>query len=140
MVAVNEPPQKSTAHCEAGRDRAERISRLAGITGGVAGDQIGLSRRREPDLSGMAAFSVNLRGQVISWPPTAATLFGYPAQAVIGHDVCDVLMTGPGHRELAEHALSEVAVGRVARAWRTGRFLPRGDIRTGRMASMPRSA
>ena len=32
---------------------------------------------------------------------TAADLFGLPGGAVAGRDVCDVLLAGPGQRELA---------------------------------------
>ena len=48
-----------------------------------------------------------------SWSVTATRLFGHPTAAVAGRDVCDVLMTGPGQRELVSLALAEVAAGRV---------------------------
>ena len=72
-----------------------------------------LPRRRGPDLAGMAAFTLDSAGRVVSWPVSAERLFGHPASAVAGRDVCDVLMTGPGQRELAGEALAEVAAGRV---------------------------
>ena len=72
-----------------------------------------LPRRRGPDLAGMAAFTLDSGGRVASWPVSAERLFGHPASAVAGRDVCDVLMTGPGQRELAGEALAEVAAGRV---------------------------
>jgi serine phosphatase RsbU (regulator of sigma subunit) len=85
-----------------------------------------LPRRREPDLSGLATFSLSPQGRVISWSLTATALFGYPAQAVIGRDVCDILMTGPGHRELVGHALAEAAAGRVLSATVAGGSLGEG--------------
>ena len=72
-----------------------------------------LPRRRGPDLAGMAAFTLDSAGRVVSWPLSAERLFGHPSSAVAGRDVCDVLMTGPGQRELAGEALAEVAAGRV---------------------------
>ena len=72
-----------------------------------------LPRRRGPDLAGMAAFTLDSGGRVASWPVSAERLFGHPAAMVTGRDVCDVLMTGPGQRELAGEALAEVAAGRV---------------------------
>jgi serine phosphatase RsbU (regulator of sigma subunit) len=85
-----------------------------------------LPRRREPDLSGLATFSLSPQGRVISWSLTATALFGYRAQAVIGRDVCDILMTGPGHRELVGHALAEAAAGRVLSATVAGGSLGEG--------------
>jgi serine phosphatase RsbU (regulator of sigma subunit) len=80
----------------------------------VAGDGTpGLPRRRGPDLTGLATFTLDSRGRVASWLATATRLFGHPAHAVVGHDVCDVLMTGPGQRQLVHEALAEVAAGRV---------------------------
>ena len=73
----------------------------------------GLPRRREPDLAGLATFMLDARGRVVSWSVTATAVFGRPAGAVIGRDVCDVLMTGPGQRKLVRHALAEVAANRV---------------------------
>jgi hypothetical protein len=80
----------------------------------IAGkDRRGLPRRRGPDLTGLAAFVLDSGGRVVSWPVTAARLFGHPAQAVTGQDVRDVLMTGPGQRELIGEALAAAASGRV---------------------------
>ena len=73
----------------------------------------GLPRRREPDLGDLTAFTVDFAGLVTSWPDSAARLFGQPAEAVVGQDVRDVLLTGPGQRELARRALAEVAAGRA---------------------------
>ena len=73
---------------------------------------IGLPRRREPDLAGLATFTLDPSGRVTSWSVTATRLFGHPTAAVAGRDVCDVLMTGPGQRELVNLALAEVAAGR----------------------------
>ncbi|MFI5068173.1 MAG: hypothetical protein ACHP9Z_29910, partial [Streptosporangiales bacterium] len=72
-----------------------------------------LPRRRGPDLAGLAAFTLDPDGRVASWPVTAERLFGHPAKAVTGQDICDVLMTGPGQREMAREALAEAAAGRV---------------------------
>jgi len=80
----------------------------------IAGDgRRALPRPRGPDLAGPAAFTLDSRGRVASWPLTAARLFGQAAQSVVGQDVRDVLMTAPGQRELAGEALAEVAAGRV---------------------------
>ena len=80
----------------------------------IAGDgQPVLPRRREPDLADLATFTLDTQGQVTSWSVTATWLFGHPARAMVGHDVCDVLMTGPGQRQLVGHALAEVAAGRA---------------------------
>ena len=72
-----------------------------------------LPRRRGPDLAGLAAFTLDPGGLVDSWPVTAERLFGHRAQAVIGRDIRDVLLTGPGQREMAREALAQVARGRV---------------------------
>jgi len=65
----------------------------------------GLPRRRDPDLAGLAAFTLGPQGQVTSWSVTAERLFGHLEKDVIGRDVRDVLMTGPGQRELMAQAL-----------------------------------
>jgi serine phosphatase RsbU (regulator of sigma subunit) len=87
---------------------------------------LGLPRRREPDLAGLAACTLDSAGRVLSWSVTATALFGHQAHSVIGHDVCDVLMTGPGHRELVKRALAEVACGRVHTATVAGGLLGEG--------------
>ncbi len=86
----------------------------------------GLPRRREPDLAGLATFTLDPGGRVTSWSVTATGLFGYPAAAVTGRDVCDVLMTGAGHRALVAQALAEVAAGRVWSATVAGGSLGEG--------------
>jgi len=85
-----------------------------------------LPRRREPDLAGLAAFTLDPGGRIVSWSVTATALFSKQAHAAIGHDVCDVLMTGPGQRELVGHALAEVAAGRVWAATVAGGSLGEG--------------
>jgi serine phosphatase RsbU (regulator of sigma subunit) len=85
-----------------------------------------LPRRREPDFAGLAAFTLDPGGRVVSWSVTATALFGPDARAAIGRDVCDVLMTGPGQRELVGHALAEVAAGRVWTATVAGGSLGEG--------------
>jgi hypothetical protein len=67
-------------------------------------------------LAGLAAFTLDDRGQVASWPVAAATLFGLPADTVAGRDVGDVLLAGRDHRELVDQALAEIAAGR---SWTT---------------------
>jgi Stage II sporulation protein E (SpoIIE)/GAF domain len=88
--------------------------------------QPGLPRRREPDLAGLATFTLDAQGLVTGWPASATELFGYPAKAATGHDVCDVLMTSPGQRELVRHALAEVAAGRAWTATVAGGRLGEG--------------
>jgi stage II sporulation SpoE-like protein/GAF domain-containing protein len=88
-----------------------------------------LPRRREPDLAGLAAFTLDPAGRVVSWSVTATALFGHQARAAIGQHMCDVLMTGPGQRELVGHALAEVAAGRV---W--GTTVAGGALGEGRFA------
>ena len=87
---------------------------------------LGLPRRREPDLAGLATFTLDPRGRVTSWSATAIRLFGHPTAAVAGRDVCDVLMTGPGQRELVNLALAKVAAGRVWTATVAGGRLGEG--------------
>jgi serine phosphatase RsbU (regulator of sigma subunit) len=72
-----------------------------------------LPRRRGPDLAGLAAFTLDSGGRVASWSVSAERLFGHLTQAVAGQHICDVLMTGPGQRQLVGEALAEVAAGRV---------------------------
>jgi serine phosphatase RsbU (regulator of sigma subunit) len=67
---------------------------------------------RRPDPAGLAAFTVDSRGRVACWPAAAAELFGLAAGTVTGRDLSDVLLAGPGQRELAGRALAEVAAGR----------------------------
>lgn len=74
---------------------------------------LGLPRRREPDLSGLGTIALDSAGRVVSWSVTASALFGYPAAEVIGRHVCDVLLTGPGQRELFAQAMAEVGSGHV---------------------------
>jgi hypothetical protein len=86
----------------------------------------GLPRRREPDLAGLATFTLDPQGRVTSWSVTATRLFGHSAAAMSGRDVCDVLMSGPGQRELVSLALTEVAAGRVWTATVAGGRLGEG--------------
>src|ERR1700741_4089916 len=91
--------------------------------------EAGLPRRREPDLGGLAAFTLDQAGRVVSWSVTATTLFGLAADKVTGRDVCDVLMTGPGQREHVRYALDQVAAGQVWSATVAG-----GSLGDGRFA------
>ncbi len=62
----------------------------------------------------------------MSWPVTAASLFGQQAGAVIGKHICDVLMTGPGQRTLVDRALAQVAAGTVGATTVAGGLLGEG--------------
>jgi serine phosphatase RsbU (regulator of sigma subunit) len=86
----------------------------------------GLPRRREPDLADLATFTLDDQGRITSWSVTATKLFGHPASAVTGRDVCDVLLTGPGQRDLVSRALAEVAAGQVHAATVAGGSLGEG--------------
>jgi hypothetical protein len=86
----------------------------------------GLPRRREPDLAHLATFTLDPAGRVTSWSVTATGLFGHTASAVTGRHVCQVLMTGAGHRELVTLALAEAAAGRVWSATVAGGSLGEG--------------
>ncbi len=86
----------------------------------------GLPRRHEPDLASLATFTLDPQGRVATWSVTATGLFGHTAAQVIGADVCEVLMTGPGQRSLVRHALAEVAAGRVWAATVAGGSLGEG--------------
>lgn len=107
-----------------------RTSRLVQVPvqSPVAGDddRPALPRRREPDLSGLAAFTLDAEGLVTTWSVTATTLFGFTADVVVGRHVCDVLMTGPGQPDLVSHALAETAAGRVWTATVAGGLLGEG--------------
>ena len=48
-----------------------------------------------------------------TWSLSATRVFGHLVGAVTGRHVCDVLLTSPGQRHLADQALAEVAAGRV---------------------------
>jgi Stage II sporulation protein E (SpoIIE)/GAF domain len=86
----------------------------------------GLPRRHEPDLTDLATLTLDPSGRVTSWSVTATSLFGHTASAVTGRHVCEVLMTGAGHRELVALALAEVAAGRVWSATVAGGSLGEG--------------
>jgi hypothetical protein len=92
-------------------------------------DRPALPRRREPDLSGLAMFTMDSAGRLTSWSPTAAGMFGHQADAVIGRHLSEVLLTGPGQDSLVERALAEVAEGRV---WST--TVAGGSLGEGRFA------
>jgi serine phosphatase RsbU (regulator of sigma subunit) len=66
-----------------------------------------------PDLAGLATFTLDAQGRLASWSATAARMFGVTPAAVHGQHVCDVLLTGPGQRQLIQGALAEVMAGRV---------------------------
>jgi serine phosphatase RsbU (regulator of sigma subunit) len=119
------------SHClgqalQARRPRRQGLVQVP-VEAQIAGDgRPELPRRREPDLAGLGAFTLDPQGRIGSWSVTATRLFGHPAHAVAGHDVCDVLMTGPGQRQLVSHALAEVAAGRVWTATVAGGSLGEG--------------
>jgi len=72
-----------------------------------------LPRRDEPGLAELAAFTLDHRGLVTSWPRSAVRLFGQSATETAGRDISDVLLTSPGQHELVKQALADVAAGRV---------------------------
>ena len=92
-------------------------------------DRPALPRRREPDLSGLAMFTMDSAGRLTSWSLTAAQMFGREAAAVVGRHLSEVLLTGPGQDSLVERALAEVASGR---AWTT--TVAGGSLGEGRFA------
>jgi hypothetical protein len=79
----------------------------------IRGDTPVAARPHAPDLAELAAFTLDSTGRVASWSVTAERLFGHPAGAAVGTDVCDVVMAGPGQSQLLHGALAEVAAGRV---------------------------
>lgn len=87
-----------------------------------------LPKRRMPDLGDTAVFMLDGAGRATSWPLMAARLFACPRGAVIGRDICDVLLTGPGQRELVRRALEEVRQGRTTSATIAGGKLGDGRI------------
>ncbi len=66
-----------------------------------------------PDLAALATFTLDQAGRLDSWSRPAERLFSRRAAEVLGRHVCDVLLTGPGQRDLIGRALAEVAVGQV---------------------------
>ncbi len=72
-----------------------------------------LPGRGEPDLTGLAVFTVDAEGQVASWSVTAEQLFGQPADSAVGRPVADVLPAGEGQRDLIAAALAEAGAGRT---------------------------
>ena len=64
-------------------------------------------------LAGLATFTLDTAGRVASWSGTAARMFGVTPAAVCGRHVCDVLLTGPGQRQLVQEALAEAGAGQV---------------------------
>lgn len=96
--------------------------------GGEA-DPVRLPRRRDAELDGTAVFFVDDAGLVREWTGTAARVFGLPEAVVAGRHVCDVLLTGPGHRDLVGHALGEARQGR---GW--GGTVAGGGLGEGRVA------
>jgi serine phosphatase RsbU (regulator of sigma subunit) len=88
-----------------------------------------LPRRHEPDLADLATFTLDAGGRITSWSVTATRMFGRQAHDTAGHHICDVLMTGPGQRDLVKWALAEVAAGRMHTATVAG-----GSLGDGRFA------
>jgi len=83
--------------------------------------------RPEPDLSGLAVFTLDPAGRVTAWSVTAAALFGRTADEVTGQDVCAVLLTAPGQRELVAAALAATA---AQRTWSAALAVPAGSADT----------
>jgi GAF domain-containing protein len=71
-----------------------------------------------PGLAALATFTLDPAGRLDTWSRSAEQLFSRRAADVLGQPVCDVLFTGPGHRDLIGRALADVAAGRL---W-TGRI------------------
>jgi serine phosphatase RsbU (regulator of sigma subunit) len=92
----------------------------------IGNDGDGLPRT-EAGLGGLATFTLDSRGRVTSWSATAARLFGRPA-AVVGQQVTEVLLTGPGQRDLVREALDRVAAGQAWSATVAGGSLGRGEF------------
>jgi serine phosphatase RsbU (regulator of sigma subunit) len=125
--------QKARSHCREAPD-ARRVSSSRLVQGLVVSQtarssDAELPRRHEPDLADLATFTLDAKGRITSWSVTATRMFGHPARAAAGQDVCDVLMTGPGQRDLVGRALAEVAAGRVHTATVAG-----GSLGDGRFA------
>jgi serine phosphatase RsbU (regulator of sigma subunit) len=76
----------------------------------------------------VAVFTLDPAGRVAAWSVTAAALFGRTADEVTGQDVCAVLLTAPGQRELVVAALAATA---AQRTWSAALAVPAGsaDIR-----------
>ncbi len=115
-----------------GRARWFPLSRLVRVT--VVSEMArnapsALPRRHEPDLADLAAFTLDSGGRITSWPATASRMFGHQARDVASRHICDVLMTGPGQRDLVNRAMAEVAAGRVHTATVAG-----GSLGPGRFA------
>src|SRR5260370_3980556 len=103
----------SAADPSSGLSRLVQVPVELQIAGG--GEPVGL-HPAGPDLAGLAAFTLDSRGRVASWPLAAIELFGLTAGAAAGRDVRDVLLADPGQRELVDRALAEVAAGRAPAA------------------------
>ena len=99
-------------------------------------EQPPLPRRRESDLDGLAAFTLDEAGRLVSWPATATSLFGHQAHTVIGQHVCDVLMSGPGHRTLVDRTLAQVAAGAVLTTTVAGGLLGDGRFAFARSSEL----
>jgi hypothetical protein len=65
------------------------------------------------DLAGLAIFTLDAAARVASWSGTAARMFGLTPSAVYEQHVCDVLLTGPGQRQLVQEALTVAEAGQV---------------------------
>lgn len=57
-------------------------------------------------------FTLDAKGLVTGWSESAARTFRIADRDAVGRHVCDVLLTGPGHRTVADQALAEVSAGR----------------------------
>ena len=93
----------------------------------LAGEGSPAEPRPVPDLAGLAVFTLDPSGRVTTWSVTAAGLFGRTADEMTGQDVCAVLLTGPGQRELVGEALAEVA---AQRTWSATVAIPAGSADT----------
>jgi serine phosphatase RsbU (regulator of sigma subunit) len=107
-------------------DSSSRLVQLPVESGTDANGAAPLPRRREHDLARLATFTLDSEGRLTSWSVTATEMFGLDAAEVTGQHVGDVLMTGPGQREVMGQALAEAAGGQVHTATVAGGSLGEG--------------
>src|SRR5260370_1005392 len=112
----------SAADPSSGLSRLVQVPVELQIAGG--GEPVGL-HPAGPDLAGLAAFTLDSRGRVASWPLAAIELFGLTAGAAAGRDVRDVPVGGPVARELVGPAAARLA-GQPPAV--TDSLLPPGEV------------
>jgi Stage II sporulation protein E (SpoIIE)/PAS fold len=78
--------------------------------------EVGKHTEPAPDargLLGLATFTVDLAGRVISWGLSAQELFGRPAELMRGHDLCERLELDFQDGTCVKEALARAAAGQV---------------------------